>query len=181
MVSAPLIQLDFFLIDCSSIMAFSGADYANPHRFETFREQIWVHLENMIDTDKLKTVRQVWIELEYNDPSSFARLQRRNDRFTLPTEDETDFRVLNLISKYPKIIDHRQYFSREPADPYLIVYAQKWNVPIICDELPLAQRTGRRKGRQLKIPDVCDKENIECINLEKYLKNQGVIPQDYNP
>jgi len=162
-------------------MAFSGADYANPHRFEIYREKIWVHLEYMIDTDKLKTVRQVWLELEYNDPDSCARLRPRYNRFILPVEDETDFRVLNLISQYPSLIDYKQYYSREPADPYLIVYAKKWDVPIICDELPLAKRIGARKTKWLKIPDVCDKENIEWLDLEKYLKSQGAIPQDFKP
>ena len=159
-------------------MTFSGADYANPYHFITYREQIWVHLENMISADRLKTVAQVLPELEFNDPESYKRLYPLRDKFVVPTDDQTDFRVLNLISKYPRIIDKGQTYTREPADPYLIVYAQKLGIPIINDEKSLAQRTGARKNRRLMIPDVCEREGMkgQSICLEKFLKDNGVIP-----
>jgi len=161
-------------------MAFSGADYANPQKFISYREQIWTYLENMIDSDNLKTVPQVWGELEFNDPNSWERLRPRHSQFILPSEHDTDLRIMNILSKYPKLIDKNQHYTREPADPYLIAYAQKWNLPIICDEKPLEQRIGARKSRRLMIPDVCNLEkNMTCINLEKYLKGGGIIPQNF--
>ena len=176
----PLIPLNCHLIDCSSIMAFSGADYANPTRFIRYREQIWTFLENKIDADGLKTVPQVWGELEFNDPDSCERLRRRRGQFFLPPEHDTDLRIINIISKYPNLVDKNQHYTREPADPYLIAYAQKWNVPIICDEKPLEERIGARKNRHLKIPDVCKLEkNMICINLENYLKIECVIPVSF--
>jgi hypothetical protein len=74
-------------------MAFSGADYANPDAFLPYREQIWAHVENLISTDKLKTVLQFWPELEFNDVISYKRLYPYHDRLTLPTDDETDFKI----------------------------------------------------------------------------------------
>jgi hypothetical protein len=163
------------------MMAFSGADYANPDKFSLYREQIWKHIESVIDNNQLKTVRQAWIELEFNDPDSSSRLHSRQETFITSSDDQTDFRVLNLISKYPKLIDYRQTYTREPADPYLITYAQKWGAPIISDEKPLSQRTGTSKNRRMPIPDVCAQENIVCLNLETYLKSKGIIPPSYIP
>ena len=182
LVVVPLIPLNCHLIDCSSIMVFSGADYANPMRFTTYREQIWTFLENKVDSDKLKTVPQVWGELEFNDPAAWERLRPRRNQFLLPSEHDTDLRIINILSKYPKLVDKNQHYTRDPADPYLIAYAQKWGLPIICDEKPLEQRIGARKSKRLMIPDVCKLEkNMICINLEKYLKDEGVIPQSYDP
>lgn len=178
MVQPPLIKFDCYLIDCSSIMTFSGADYANPNRFANYREAIWLHLENMISSDKLKTVPQVWLELEFNDPASYQRLQPFQDKFVLPTDNEADSNVLKLIFKYPSLINYRHgSYTRQPANPYLIFYAQKLGMPIITDEKPLTQRTGTRRSRWLKIPDVCEAEGIkdQCICLEEFLKAEGVI------
>jgi len=161
-------------------MAFSGADFANPDKFITYREQIWICLENMIDTDELKTVHQVWAELEYNDPDSCKRLAPRRDHFIIPTDHDTDIFIINIISKYPKLVDHRLHYTREPADPYLVAYAKKWNVPIISDEKPLQQRIGKRKSRHITIPDVCQLEtDMTCMLLEEFLKSKEVIPSSF--
>ncbi len=165
MVNLRLIPSDFFLIDCSSIMAFSGADFANPHRFRDYRDKIWAHLEGMISMDRLKTVSQVWMELEYNDPESCVLLRHCRDRLLLPADHITDIRIMNIISKYPGIVDHNQHYSREPADPYLIAYAQKHAAVIITDEKPRAARTGHHKNRKTTIPDICSMENMKCISL----------------
>ena len=179
MVIRPLIPAEFYLIDCSSIMAFSGADYADPDRFIAYRDKIWTHLETMLDSGRLKTVSQAWIELEYNDGESYERLKPKEGKLILPADDSTDFRVLNLISRHPKLIDDRQSYTREPADPYLIVYAQKWGVTIISDEKPVSERKGKRKSRRHMIPDICPAEGVRCIRLEKFLKEEGVIPLDF--
>lgn len=179
MVNLRLIPSDFFLIDCSSIMAFSGADFANPRRFCDYRERIWTHLEGMIATDRLKTVSQAWAELEYNDPESCVRLHRFRDRLILPMDHMTDIRIINIISKHPRIVDHNQHYTREPADPYLIAYAQKHAAIIISDEKPLSARIGQNKNRKTTIPDVCIMENMKCLSLEAFLKDQGVIPPNF--
>jgi hypothetical protein len=182
MVTIPLAPLNFHLIDCSSIISFSGADYSNPDRFLDYREDIWEYLEDLIDHDKLKTVPQLWKEIEYNDTNSYKRLNARHDRFTVDPDDDTDSKVLHLLYMYPSLIEAGiLHYTREPADPYLIVYAQKWRVPIIADEKRIHERIGKNSNKRLKIPDVCDKENIPCTNIEKYLKKEKIIPSDYTP
>jgi hypothetical protein len=180
MVTIPLFAADFFLIDCSSIITFSGADYVNPNRFLNYREKIWNHIETMIDAGKLKTVPQLWDELEYNDPASYEKLKVRRKKFTVDPDKDTDSRVIQLLFKYPSLLEHGVllHYTREPADPFLIDYAQTWKASIIADEKRLAERTGMKHKKVLKIPDVCDIENIPCICLEKYLKDNGVIPPD---
>jgi hypothetical protein len=179
MVQTPLIKFDFSLIDCSAIMNFSGADFANPDRFKKYRIQIWSHIETMISSNELKTVSQVWSELEFNDPASYQRLNPIHEKFLIPIEPEADSYVLQLIFKYPSLINYRRgSYTRPPADPYLIYYAKKYGVPIITDEKPLAERTGDRKTRWLKIPDICAAEGMkdQCVSLEKFLKTEGIIP-----
>ena len=179
MVQTPLIKFEYYLIDCSAIMNFSGADYANPDHYIKYREKIWLHLENMISSDKLKTVSQVWPELEFNDYLSYQRLIPFRDKFVLPIDPEADANVLQLIFKYPSLVNYRRgSYTRQPADPYLIYYAKKLGVPIITDEKPLSQRTGGRRTRWLKIPDICDAEGMQdqYICLEEFFKTEGLIP-----
>lgn len=161
-------------------MAFSGADWSNPNRFAVFREKIWSHLESMISTDRLKTVPEVWPELEYNDKASWERLSPIHDKFVLPKDGEADSLVLALIFKYGRkfIFSGSSHYNRTPADPFLIVYAKKLCVQIITDEKPLAERKGKWRNRKLTIPDVCKAEgmNNQCVYLEDFLKTEGVIP-----
>ena len=163
-------------------MAFSGAELSNPDKYLPYRERIWNHLEKMIDSNRLKTVPQVIPELAFNDHKSYTRILPRKDKFVLPAEHQIEIGALNIISRYPTLIDKNQSYTRDPADPYIVVYAKRWNASIICDEKPLAERTGVRKFRRLNIPDICQNENnMLCQSLEKYLKGQGIIPIDYSP
>lgn len=59
--------------------------------------------------------------------------------------------------------------------PYLIIYAQKWGVPIITEEKPLSERRGKRKNRREMIPDVRTAEGVQCLTLEKFLESEGII------
>lgn len=179
MTLLPLFKPDYYLIDTSSIMAFSGADWSNPDRFLIYRDKIWSHLENMISSGKLRTVPQVWTELEYNDRPSWERLLSLHGKFVIQNDDDADSMVLGLIWKYGRklVFSGSSNYTRPPADPYLIAHAKKFSVKIITDEIPLSQRKGKWKSRKISIQDVCEAEGMKdrCICLEELLKSEGVI------
>ena len=182
MVSISLIPVEFSLIDCSSVIAFSGADFGKPRQFITYRQKIWDFLESQINTERLKTVPQFWEELAFNDESSYRRLHPFRERFTVHPDEDTDHRIRLLLFTYPSLLAGKaRTYTREPSDPFLIVFAQKWHTPIVADEKRLSERTGKNQSKSLSIADVCDCEKIECVNIERYLKSNGVIPPDYTP
>ena len=181
MTTLSLFPRLFHLIDCSSIVAFSGADYAKPNMYIDYRDKIWAHIESMIDGDKLKTVPQLWEELRFVDESSYIRLRGRRVKFTVELDSNTDPMIIKLLFKYPDLLSHKAGYTREPCDPYLIVYAQQWKTPIICDEKSISERIGKNAKKRLSVPDVCSKENLVCVKLVQYLKEQKIIPLDYHP
>jgi hypothetical protein len=174
-----LIPPDCYLIDCSSIVAFSGLDRSNPNKFLAYREKIWAHLEGMIAANRLKTVREVWPELKWLDPKSYARLHPFHAQMTMPRPQETEAEVVQLAAKYPDIIDLNPSYKLRQADPYLVVCARRNGMAIITDEKSQVERTGKRKKNKLNIPDVCNREGMrKCIHIEDFMKNEGIIPKD---
>ena len=47
-------------------------------------------------------------------------------------------------------------WSDDPADPWLVAYAEAYGYTIIMDELPARKHAARRNQRRVYIPDMCD-------------------------
>jgi len=46
-------------------------------------------------------------------------------------------------------------WARDPADPWLIAYAEVYNYTIVSDEIPAAMHNAARKKTGIYIPDMC--------------------------
>ena len=161
-----------YLIDCSAIMGFSGADQSDPNKYLVQREHIWTSLEAMIDDGKLKTVPQVLNsngELQFNDDVSYQRLRTKRDKLVLRPTQGYESRITQILSKYPKLLSGKMdSYTREPADPYLIDVAAESGLIIVTEELLLRDRKGSRRNRKTSIPDVCEAEGVQWRYLNDF-------------
>ena len=67
------------------------------------------------------------------------------------------------MKKYPRLVSAEK--GRSMADPWVIAHAQSEKATVVTLEQKAA------KSGQIKIPDVCKKEDIECIDIYDLIKN----------
>lgn len=72
----------------------------------------------------------------------------------LPIDDEVQENVKKVVTSNPQLIDFKQIKSS--GDAFLIATAMKYGLTIITEE--------SKKGKK-KIPYVCQKLNVPCVDI----------------
>lgn len=133
-----------------------------PEQFPSF----WEKFNKYVDNGTITSVRSVKAELiKREDPLS--EFVKQNDIFTMPSNEETAFIAIifqnkhfqSLISKKSRLL------GKEVADPYLIAKAKINEMCVITEE--------KFKKNSAKIPNVCQKFNVPCMNLEEFMKAEN--------
>ena len=135
------------------------------------RRAIWAGLESLANEGRLKLIREVKQELRRLYPESLARLDGYKWVSAPRVGTDLQWRYQALLSKYPDLTPEDD-LTHDPADPWLIVTAQKYSYAILSDEVREKEKKGRVKhGPQ--IPDICDAENIDCKRLRELANDEG--------
>ncbi len=149
-----------YVFDSNTLIKIFNHYYRN--QFPSF----WEKFDEYVDNGKIISVRAVKTELK-NGRDLLADFVMTNNIFDMPTNNETDFiteifeieNFQNLISKKARLQ------GKEVADPYLIARAKILDICVVTEE--------KLKPNAAKIPNVCQKFNVCCVNLEQFMKDEG--------
>jgi len=177
MTQAPLFDA-CYLVDASSLIDLDGLNrYASgqvpPPLSYTPQERalVWDGLLRLARDGRIKLIRQVKGELERWDRAALDRLKvYRGHR--VPVTNDLRRRYTALLNKYPELMPRDPAY--DPADPWLIVAAQKYGFVIVTEELAKAARKSRAKTPP--IPDICGREGVPCKSLRKLANEEGWLP-----
>ena len=157
---------EVYLIDSSSVIRLDGKDRNPPaHPFSTVeRELIWEGLEAFAESGRLKVIKEVREELERYDPLGLDRLkQYAAQRLIIRRTQKVITQFQAITTNHPDLMKGGSRFN--PADPWLILAAEKYNYTIITEELERSARTTQvgRMMRRERIPDVCQSRGLKPI------------------
>ena len=118
----------------------------------------WDTIIRLIEEGRLKIVEQAMNEIQNVDPEAYERL--RPYRRALMERITPD-----LLAEAGRISDRyrrmsRPYHQNDTADPWLVAAGTTKGYTVVTDE---------RKRRQ-RIPVVCEREGVPCINLDELLE-----------
>ena len=114
---------------------------------------------------RLRSVDEVKIELDAQD-DYVAEWAGKNEQMFVPLEEDIQIAARNLLADHPTLVDLRK--RKGSADPFLIGAAQSRGGVVVTEEKPSGG-----PGR-VKIPNVCDALNIECVPLLELIKREGL-------
>jgi hypothetical protein len=157
---------EVYLIDSSSIIRLDGKDRNPPaHSYTAVeRELVWEGLEKFTEAGRIKVIKEVREELERYDPVGLARLkQYPAHRLIVRRTQKVVQAFQSITSAHPDLMKGGSRYN--PADPWLILVAERDGYTIITEELPRSARTTmrRRKQRLERIPDVCAARQMKSI------------------
>lgn len=131
--------------------------------------EIWLAITNAIVAGRVKTILQVWEELESRFSDIADRLRGYKREFVLPDDKTYTAGVIAEVRALNQ--SHRKLWNpmggRNPADPFLIGVAKDLNTVVVTDE----KRQGA--GFQRRIPFVCTQRNVGCTDRLDFLRKLG--------
>jgi hypothetical protein len=113
---------------------------------------------------------------ELRDPAFMPLLDRlrsfRGHKVLRQTNDLRG-RYRDLMQRHPDLARAIARYdpTQDPADPWLVVNAQKHGHVVVTEELRRSVRTGRARHGP-PIPDICDREGVRCISLRQLANDE---------
>jgi hypothetical protein len=132
-------------------------------------KDIWRAITNGIVAGRVRTIRQVWEELESRFSDISLRLKGYKREFVLSDDQTYTVGVITEVRALNQ--NHRKLWNpvggRNPADPFLIAVSKELNAVVVTDE----KRQG--PGFQRRIPYVCAQRNVGCTDRIDFLRKIG--------
>lgn len=137
-----------------------------PSRFPT----IWAKMNELVNSDKIQSVKEVKRELEIN--SHFEHIKQwvqDNSSIFRPPSKEEGVVVAQIFQKeqYRRLVKRQNLLKGLPvADPFIIAAAKVRHGIVVTQE--------SLKIGGARIPTVCMELGIKCIDLEKLLEYENL-------
>lgn len=130
-------------------------------------EPVWLLIEQLVEAGQIRSVEDVYLELQAQDDDLAAWAEHRKQYFT-PLEETIQREARNILVRFPTLINLRSNKTSSSADPFLIACAVVHGGTVVTQE-------GRSGGPpKVKIPDVCGQLGIGCVKLLDILRNEGL-------
>lgn len=151
-----------YVFDTSSIRSLQ-------HFYPSVFKTIWDGLDGLVQQQNLISTREVWNELERQNVSAdvLAWAKQNKQIFITPNAAELQFVAqIFQIQHFQSLIGEQQRLKGTPvADPFVIACAKIKGATVVTEE--------QLKPNAAKIPNVCAHFNVPCIDLERFMQQQG--------
>ncbi|EQD48048.1 Uncharacterized conserved protein UCP008505 [mine drainage metagenome] len=151
-----------YVFDTSSIRSLQ-------HFYPSVFKTIWDGLDGLVQQKNLISTREVWNELGRQNVSADVLTWAKQNKqiFTTPNAAELQFVAqIFQIKHFQNLIGEQQRLKGTPvADPFVIACAKIKGGTAVTEE--------QLKPNAAKIPNVCAHFKVPCIDLEKFMQQQG--------
>ncbi len=145
---------------------FFTLGYYYPSRFPT----IWARIDQLAEEGILQSVREVRNEIETNCPFEHIEkwVENHHKIFLLPTEGEYET-VAQIFQEeqFRGLVKHNNLIKGLPvADPFIVAAAKAYDAFVVTQE--------SLKPGGARVPTLCQKLGVKCMNLENFLENENL-------
>jgi len=139
---------------------------------------LWKEIENLFKSNRIISHDYVYEEIipqKLDGVDGFTEMvSRYKKQFFSTTQRQIDL-VAEIIQKFPGLIDHNSI--KNQADPYLVAIAVELSEKPqdLFKKKEYVIVTNESKKKPMKIPAVCNKYKIRCINLFEFFGENGIV------
>lgn len=137
--------------------------------YRTIFSTLWDSLEVMIAQQTLISVHEVYNELHNYNAVDFVQEWAKKHRaiFAKPSKEEQLFvqQILSIRHFQPLITTKAILKGTPVADPFVVAAAKIHAATVVTEEA--------LKPSAAKIPNVCKHFGVPCVNLQKFMEQQG--------
>jgi len=155
-----------YIIDSCSLMEL------NRHNPIDVFPSVWVRIESLINKGLLLAPREVLNEIMQGDDQLTKWAKKHNKMFVEPTEKQIEI-VKEILKEFPALIKQNRKYD---ADPWVIALAVEMATSLQQTLTPIKRivvTEEKLRGEQIKIPLVCQRYNIETIDILDMFRVEG--------
>lgn len=133
---------------------------------------VWKNMESSIRKGNLLAPQEVHYEVIERDDQVSNWIKSRNDLFREPTEKQIEI-LKDMLKDYPSLV---QQSRRYDADGWVIALAKELETSSQQTLIPVKRivvTEEKIRGNEIKIPFVCQKYNIEAIDILDMFRIEG--------
>ena len=134
----------------------------NKYYSPKFTKGYWNILIQLAKKEIIFSPAEVKREIEKID-DGLSQWVKGKEFFKEPNNDVQIY-LKKIMKLYPHLIDSKK--GRSIADPWVIAHASIENALVVTTE--------QKAPRKVKIPDVCEKENISCIGIHDFVQEMKI-------
>lgn len=127
---------------------------------------LWQRIDGLIEQGQMIASEEVLVELERVDDEVHGWALQRPAMF-VPTDDAAQLAVQEILRSHRGLVDPAR--PRLGADPFVIALARIRGCTVVTQETPTGNPV------RPKIPDVCGALGIRCVNVLRFLREQGWV------
>lgn len=164
-------QKKIYCFDTSAFLALSRTH----ETIIKLDEEVWVHLEKMMEDGSLISHDIVYDEIisGTKNPPQIVKWIAKNKRYFLPKTDSQRVQVPLIVRKFPNLIDSAR--EKEQADPWLIALAlEKGKEETLFDVQICLVITQENPNSSIKIPAACKVFKIGHMSLREFFDEIGL-------
>ncbi len=130
---------------------------------------LWKGIDELAGNGTILSVREVFKELHNFNDADFIQDWARQHKavYAIPTREELlVVQELLAVPHFQVMISNRAMLKGTPvADPFVVAAGKVKSATVVTQEL--------YKPNAAKMPNVCKHFNVQCINLESFMAQQG--------
>jgi len=151
---------DVYSIDTSSLLHAWRRAYP-PKRFPA----LWNAIDGLVDEGRLVASLEVFNELQKKDDDVCGWAKERKDALFRDIDEDVQNAVVYIMATYPKLVDTST--GKSGGDPFVLAVAMSAEPACVV----VSQEMGGSE-RSPKIPYVCQREGLDCINLLQLIERE---------
>ncbi len=155
-----------YIIDASSLIEL------HRHNPIDIYPSVWKNIENLIRKGSLVSPKEVLLEIIDRDDQLAKWAKNQNNFFREPTEKQIKI-LRDLLKDYPALVKEDR---KNDADGWIIALAVEMATGAQQTVVPVKRivvTEEKIRGNQIKIPLVCQKYNIETIDVIDMFRIEG--------
>lgn len=139
------------------------------HYYPNVFKSIWTGLDGLVASGDLISTREVWNEMQLGVPNAHVQVWLKTNKHIFKVPQAAELQVVAQILAIPHfqaLIGTKQQLNGTPvADPFVIALAKTRNGTVVTEE--------EFKPNAAKVPNVCQKFGVSCMNLEQFMQRRG--------
>jgi len=157
---------NYYIIDSSSLIEL------NRHNPIDLFPTVWERIESLINKGRLIAPKEVLYEIKKGDDQLARWAKRQSGLFKEPTLKQIEI-LKDILKQYPSLVNENRQCD-----------ADSWVIALAIEMAPSSQKTlapikrivvteEKLRGDKIKIPLVCQKYNIESIDILDMFRIEG--------
>jgi predicted nucleic acid-binding protein len=135
-------------------------------------DTLWTHMASQILGGTITSTEEVFRELKESNDPKFQQWLDSHKGYLYVEDDQAVITIATeILNKHPEILFQKG--KKNGADAFLVATAKVYGLSVISEE-NREPEANLRNGACVKVPNLCDEQNVKCYSILDYCAKEGI-------